>query len=81
MSDDQATFANTIAKEKVVKAAYALRRQLASSKRRDLRDAWAVMETYLAVSMRVMDRVPLAEVRDAAVTEEIKARLHSRAVV
>lgn len=80
MSEKDVTFAHTLAKEKVVRAAHLLRGQLARNKRRDIRDAWTEIESYLGVSMRVLDRTPITEIKDAAITEEIKARLDGRFV-
>ena len=77
---DELGFANSVVKAKVVRSAHLLRGQLARSKRRDLREAWAEIETYLAVSLKVMDRTPLETIKSVAVTEEIKARLHGRPV-
>jgi hypothetical protein len=74
------TFKETVAREKVLVAAHTLRGLLAPNKRKAYRDAWATIETYLEVSMRVMDKTPFEEIKDAAVTGEIKARLHGRSV-
>lgn len=71
-------FASTPAGQQVIAAAYTLRAELARSKRRAYRDAWATIETYLAVSLKAMDRVPPSEIRSVAMTEEIKARLDGR---
>jgi hypothetical protein len=53
---------------------------LCKSSRRLHRDAWATIETYIAVSMRVLDGLPFDQIKAAAVTEEIKARLDGRPV-
>lgn len=74
------TFRSTVARQKVIDAARTLRANLAPSKRKDFRDAWSVIETYIEVSMRVLDSTPFDVIKSAAVTGEIKARLHGRAV-
>lgn len=72
------TFATTVARQKVIEAAHTLRGLLASNKRKAYRDAWAVIETYLDVSIRVLDKTPFEQIKSAAVTGEIKARLNGR---
>ena len=74
------TFKDSQARHDVLVAAKTLRGLLANSKGRSHRDAWAVIETYLAVSFRVMDQTQLEDIKDSAITEEIKARLHGRHV-
>lgn len=43
--------------------------------------AWATIETFLAISLRVMKKTNPSKIRDAARTEEIAARLHGREVI
>ena len=74
------SFKETLAYQKVVEAARVLRAHLAPVKRRGPREAWETIETYLDVSLRVMDKVPFDVIKDSVVTGEIKARLHGRAV-
>lgn len=74
------TFKETVARQKVIDAAHTLRGHLAPNRRKDFRDAWSVIETYIEVSMRVLDKTPFEEIKGAAVAGEIKARLHGRAV-
>ncbi len=74
------TFASTVARQQVIQAAMILRPDLCRSKRKLHRDAWATIETYIAVSMRVMSEMPMSAIKDAAITEEIKARLDGRPV-
>ena len=72
------TFKDAEARANVILSAQYLRVFLTQRKNRMYHDAWATIETYLAVSMRVLDNTPFEEVKDAAVTEEIKARLDGR---
>lgn len=72
------TFKDNAARENVIASAHYLRVFLTQRKNRIYHDAWATIETYLAVSMRVLDSTPFEEVKDAAMTEEIKARLDGR---
>lgn len=44
-------------------------------------DRWADIETFIAVALRVMARTNPSRIRDAALTEEIKARLDGRGVI
>ena len=74
------TFKDTPARQQLLQAAHILRPVLCKSSRRLHRDAWATIETYIAVSMRVLDGLPFEQIRDAAMTEEIKARLDGRQV-
>lgn len=78
-SEDK-TFIDTPARQQVIQAALILRPELSRSKRRLHRDAWASIETYLAVSLKIMDRTPFSEIKSVAMTEEIKARLDGRPV-
>lgn len=78
MTPDPLTFKTTIARDKAIEAARTLRGVLAPSKRKAHREAWAVIETYLEVSMRVLDETPFDVIKSAAVTGEIKARLDGR---
>jgi hypothetical protein len=71
------TFKDTPARAGVIKAAHILRPRVVRSGR-VYADAWSVIETYLAVSMRLLDETPFTEIKAAAVTEEIKARLDGR---
>ena len=43
--------------------------------------AWAHVETFAAVALRIIRSTNPSKVRDAAMTEEIKARLDGRQVV
>ncbi len=72
------TFKDNAARENVIASAHYLRVFLTQRKNRIYHDAWATIETYLAVSMRVLDNTPFEAVKDAVVTEEIKARLDKR---
>jgi hypothetical protein len=74
------TFIDTPARQQLIQAALILRPELSRSKRRLHRDAWATIETYITISLKVMDRTPFAEIKSVAVTEEIKARLDGRQV-
>jgi hypothetical protein len=80
MTDPQDTFKQNHARAQVIAAAHTLRPVLCKSSRRLHRDAWATIETYIAVSMRVLDGLPFDQIKAAAVTEEIKARLDGRPV-
>lgn len=71
------TFKDTPARQGVIKAAHVLRPRIVRSGRM-YADAWSTIETYLAVSMRLLDEMPFDEIKSAAVTEEIKARLDGR---
>jgi hypothetical protein len=42
---------------------------------------WADIETFIAVALRVMARTNPSRIRDAAMVEEIKARLDGRGVI
>jgi hypothetical protein len=44
-------------------------------------DAWAEVETFVAIALRVMARTNPSRIRDAAMVEEIKARMDGRGVV
>ncbi len=46
-----------------------------------LDDAFAQLETFVAVSLRIMKKTNPSKVRDAARTEEIKARMDGRQVI
>lgn len=72
------TFMDTPARQSVISAAILLRGHLAPSKRKAFRDAWATIETYLAISLRLLDKTPFEDIKSAAVTEEIKAILDGR---
>lgn len=72
------TFKDNPARDNVLASAQYLRVFLTQRKHRLYHDAWATIETYIAVSMRVMDKTDFAAVRDAAITEEIKAHLDGR---
>lgn len=80
MQPDQevTTFLQSAARQQVIQAALTLRADLARSKRRAHRDAWAAIETYIAVSLRVLDRTPMQEIKSSALTEAIKARLDGK---
>ena len=43
--------------------------------------AWAEIETFCAISLRVMAKTNPSKLRDAAMIEEIKARMHGREVL
>lgn len=43
--------------------------------------AWAEIETFVAISLRVMKKTNPSKLRDCARTEEIKARLSGREVI
>lgn len=43
--------------------------------------ALAWMETFAAISLRVMQKTNPSKIRGAAIAEEIKARIHGRAVL
>jgi hypothetical protein len=79
-ADAGATFLDTPARQQLIAAAQILRPVLCRSSRRLHRDAWATIETYIAVSLRVLDNMPFEAIKSAAVTEEIKARLDGRPV-
>jgi hypothetical protein len=66
------------ARDQLAQAVKILRPVLMRSKRDLHRDAWATVEMYLTMSLKVMDKTPLAEIRSLAITEEIKARLNGR---
>jgi hypothetical protein len=72
------TFKDIHARANVIASAQYLRVFLTQRKHRLYHDAWATIETYIAVSMRVLDETPFDAVKSAAVTEEIKARLDGR---
>lgn len=72
------TFADLPVRENVIACAEYLRVFLTQRKNRQFRDAWATIETYLAVSMRVLDKVPFDTIKDAAIVEEVKAHLDGR---
>lgn len=42
--------------------------------------AWAEIETFIAVALRVMGKTNPSKIRDAAMAEEIKARMDGRGV-
>jgi len=42
---------------------------------------WALVETFVAISLRVMANTNPSKLIDAARTEEIKARIHNREVI
>lgn len=44
-------------------------------------DRWATIETFVAVALRVMARTNPSKIRDAAMVEEIKARMDGRGVI
>lgn len=46
-----------------------------------LEAAWAEVETFCAIALRVMRRTNPSKLRDAAMAEEIKARLSGREVI
>ena len=72
------TFQSAAVRANVIASAEYLRVFLTQRKNRQFRDAWATIETYLAVSMRVMDKTPWDTIKDAAVVEEVKAHLDGR---
>lgn len=72
------TFKDAPVRENVIACAEYLRVFLTQRKNRQYRDAWATIETYIAVSMRVLDKTDFGAVREAAMTEEIKAHLDGR---
>lgn len=74
------TFRDMPARALVINSAQVLRGVLAPSKRRAHREAWATVETFLAVALRVLDNTPADTIKGSAVTEEIKARLDGRPV-
>jgi len=74
------TFRDMPARSLVINSATLLRGVLAPSKRRAHREAWATLETFLSVAMRVLDNTPAEVIKGSAVTEEIKARLDGRPV-
>ena len=43
--------------------------------------AWAQIETFCAIAIRVMEKTNPSKLRDAAMTEEIKARMDGRGVI
>jgi hypothetical protein len=43
--------------------------------------AWAHIQTFAAVALRVLKQTNPSKVRDAALTEEIKARMDGREVI
>lgn len=80
MTAQPQTFSRTVAHDKLLDAARTLRGHLAPNKRKAYREAWAVIETYLDVSLRIMEKTPLEDIKGSAVTGEIKARINGRAV-
>lgn len=78
MTPDPLTFKSTVARDKVIDAARTLRSVLAPNKRKAHREAWVTIETYLEVSIRILDDTPFDVIKSAAVTCEIKARLDGR---
>lgn len=47
----------------------------------DLEDEWAQIETFCAIALRVFAKTNPSKLRDAAMIEEIKARLDGREVL
>ena len=43
--------------------------------------AWAHIETFCAIALRIIDKTNPSKVRDAAMAEEIKARIDGREVI
>jgi hypothetical protein len=43
--------------------------------------AWAHIETFCAIALRIISKTNPSKVRDAAMAEEIAARLHGREVL
>lgn len=44
-------------------------------------EAWAEIETFCAISLRIIGKTNPSKVRDAAMAEEIAARLQGREVI
>lgn len=58
-----------------------LRRHILAQSSPEAEDALAWIETFCAVAIRVMAKANPSKIRDAARTEEIKARIHGKEVV
>lgn len=78
MTEEPTSFAECKGRHDTVEAAKRMRRFVLSSGNAKLRLAWAQIETYIAISMRVMDRTPMEEINDARLTEEIRAHMDGR---
>lgn len=72
------TFLDMPAREQLISAVCTLRPDLMRSKRKMHREAWATIELYVAMSLKVMDKTPFSEIRSHAINGEIKARLDGR---
>jgi hypothetical protein len=66
----------------LIQAIMFFRNRLASSLKAnpEAEQNWALIETYAAVSMRVLKQANPSKIRDAAQLEEIKARIHGKTV-
>ena len=64
-------------REDLVKALTAVRDRLDP----DLESEWAQIETFCAIALRVFAKTNPSKLRDAAMAEEIKARMQGREVL
>lgn len=64
----------------IVAAVAAVRERITPTDARALED-WATVETFIAIALRVFAQTNPSKIRDAAMTEEIKARMDGRGVI
>ena len=60
---------DTPARQSVIQCSHPSAWPPSAQQAQGLQDAWATIETYLAISLRLLDKTPFEDIKSAAVTE------------